>query len=100
MNDNFAPSHPSMLEAFLGIALVTILSLGAWSLFTSMPAYGATPTPSASVTQTLPTPPPACFNHVREQVLAQDPQTMVDIARGCPPDPMAYAAGTLRQVQG
>lgn len=95
-----ASPHPSMLETLLTLGLLALLSVGAWNLFASMPAYGATPSAHAPVVAAaVATPPPACFNHTREQILAQDAQAMADIARGCPSDPMAYSSATLHQVQ-
>lgn len=91
---SLAPSHPSMLEAFLGLALVTLLSVGAWSLFSSLPAYGGQPTPQPTVQFAVPAPAPMCFNLTREQVQAQGAEP------GCPADLMAYRPATLHQVNG
>lgn len=89
-----APSHPSMLETLLCIGLVALLSLGVWSIFTSLPAYGGIPTPPP-ITQTLVAQPaPVCFDRTREQVIAQGAEA------GCPTDPAAYHAATLHQVNG
>ncbi|BFI96294.1 MAG: hypothetical protein RSP_18040 [Rhodanobacter sp.] len=96
MNTNasfsMAPSHPSMLETFLGLALVTLLSAGAWSLFSSLPAYGGQSTPPPTVQFAVPAPAPMCFNLTREQVQAQGAEP------GCPTDPMSYRPATLHQV--
>lgn len=90
-----APAGHSMLETFLGLCLITLLSAGAWSLFASMPAYGGQPTPPPVTTIiAAPAPAPLCWNRTREQVQAQGAEA------GCPTDPMAYRPGTLRQAQG
>lgn len=95
-----APAGHSLFETFLVVCLLTIMGAGAWSLFASMPAYGGPqPTPPPVFTQQVAVQ-PVCFNHTRQDVLAQDPQTMADIAAGCPSDPMAYNPGTVRQSQG
>lgn len=94
-----APGGLNLFETFLGIMLVCLLSAGAWSLFSSMPAYGGQPTPPP-VTQTkVAVPPPLCFNHTREDVINRDVLTMTDIAAGCPSDPTFYRPATIRQVQ-
>ena len=91
---NTAPSHPSMLETFLCLGLVALLSVGGWSMFASMPAYGGQPTPFPITQSLVAQPAPVCFDRTREQVIAQGAE------EGCPTDPSAYHAATLHQVNG
>lgn len=95
-----APAGASLMETFLGLCLITLLSAGAWGLFDSMPAYGGQPTPPPATAPLAALPAPVCFNHTREEAQAQTPAFQADVARGCPSDPMAYNPGTLHQVQG
>jgi hypothetical protein len=97
---NSAPAGFGMQETCLCFALVAALSAMSWGLFSQMPAYGAQPTTHAVTVAPVAAPTPMCFNHTREQVIAQEAQTMADIAAGCPRDPMAYRQATLRQVNG
>jgi hypothetical protein len=92
-----APAGNNLMETFLGLCLITLLSAGAWSLFASMPAYGGQPTPPPGTTiiaAPAPAPAPLCWNRTREQVEAEGAEA------GCPTDPMAYRPATLRQAQG
>ena len=96
---SLAPSHPSMLETFLGLALVTLLSAGAWSMFSALPAYGGQPTPPPVTQPLVAQPAPICFNHTREEAVDQSAAFEADVARGCPSDPMAYNPGRAPVAQ-
>jgi hypothetical protein len=87
-----------MLETFLCLGLVALLSVGGWSMFSSLPAYGGTPMPPPVTQPLVAQPAPICFNHIREEAAAQTAAFEADVARGCPSDPMAYKPGSSRQV--
>lgn len=94
-----APSPPSLLETFLCLALVTFMGVGVWSLFSSLPPYGGQPTPPPVTQPLVAQNVPMCFNHTREEAMAQSADFMSDVARGCPSDPMAYNPGRGPVVQ-
>lgn len=90
-----APAGRSLFETFLVIVLLTLLTSGAWSLFTSLPAYGGQSAQAPAPTYTVHQAGPNCFAHVREEATARTASFLTDVARGCPEDPAAYNPATL-----